>query len=107
MRVLTVLMLALLEGVLLTGCAVEWLKLTPQGENVAILQQSEVTNCTPNGSTTVHVVSKVIINREPDKVQQEVRTLARNNAADRGDAIVATGPVVNGEQTYNIYRCRR
>ena len=107
MRVLTVLMLALLEGVLLAGCAVEWLKLTPQGENVAILQQSEVTNCTPNGSTTVHVVSKVIINREPDKVQQEVRTLARNNAADRGDAIVATGPVVNGEQTYNIYRCRR
>lgn len=110
MRVLAVLKMVLLGvsvGVSLAGCAVEWIKLTPQGENVAVLQQSEVTNCTPNGSTTVHVPSKVIINREPEKVQQEVRTLARNNAADRGDAIVATGPVVNGEQTYNIYRCRR
>jgi hypothetical protein len=36
-----------------------------------------------------------------------LRTLARNRAADSGDALVATGPVVEGEQTFNIYRCRR
>jgi hypothetical protein len=47
------------------------------------------------------------VNRQPAQVQEELRTLARNRAADRGDAIVATGPVANGEQTYNIYRCRR
>ncbi len=103
MRIISVLML----GLWLAACSVQWVKLTPQGENVAILQTSEVSNCTPNGSTTVSVISKVVVNRQPAEVQKELLTLARNRAADRGDAIVATGPVANGEQTYNIYRCRR
>ncbi|MES2606188.1 MAG: DUF4156 domain-containing protein [Pseudomonadota bacterium] len=91
----------------LSACTVSWVKLTPQGENVAVLQASEVGNCTPNGSTTVNVISKVVVNRQPDRVAEELRVLARNRAADRGDAIVATGPARNGEQTYNIYQCRR
>ena len=103
MRIFSVILLGLLLG----ACSVNWVKLTPQGENVAILQEGEVSNCTPNGTTTVSVISKVIVNRQPAEVQSELRTLARNRAADRGDAIVATGPVANGEQTYNIYRCRR
>ncbi|MEI7950985.1 MAG: DUF4156 domain-containing protein [Gammaproteobacteria bacterium] len=103
MRIISV----ILFGLLLSACSVNWVKLTPQGENVAILQAAEVSNCTPNGTTTVSVISKVIVNRQPADVQEELRTLARNRAADRGDAIVATGAVANGEQTYNIYRCRR
>ncbi len=103
MRIISVILL----GLLMSACSVNWVKLTPQGENVAILQASEVSNCTPNGSTTVTVVSKVVVNRQPAQVQEELRNLARNRAADRGDAIVATGPVAKGEQTYNIYRCRR
>lgn len=103
MRFFTLLLLTLSLG----ACAFSWVKLTPQGENVAILQASEVTNCTPNGSTTVTVVSKVVVNRQPERVAEELRVLARNRAADRGDAIVAMGPVRNGEQTFNIYQCRR
>ena len=103
MRILSVLVL----GLLLTACSVQWVKLTPEGEKVVILQAGEVSNCTPNGTTTVSVISKVIVNRQPAEVQEELRNLARNRAADRGDAIVASGPVANGEQTYNIYRCRR
>ncbi|HTQ98403.1 MAG TPA: DUF4156 domain-containing protein [Candidatus Acidoferrum sp.] len=94
-------------GLLLAACSVQWVKLTPQGENVAILQETEVANCTPNGTTTVSVLNKLIVNRDPATVQEELRRMARNSAADRGDALVATGPVVNGEQTFNIYRCRR
>ena len=94
-------------SLVLASCTVTLVKLTPEGSNVAVLQAAEVANCTPNGSTTVSVVSKVVVNRQPARVAEELRTLARNRAADRGDAIVATGPVREGEQSFNIYRCRR
>jgi hypothetical protein len=97
--------LILVAAVLLGGCT--FVKLTPQGENVAVLQANEVGNCTLIGGTTVQVENKVVVNRSPDKVALELRTLARNRSADRGDTIVATSPVNNGEQTFNVYRCRR
>lgn len=101
MRKLILIPLLLLLG----SCAL--VKHTPAGDNVAVLQPSEVTNCSSEGSITVEVISKVVVNREPAKVAQELRTLARNRAADRGDTLVAAGPPANGEQTFNIYRCRR
>lgn len=90
---------------LLGGCT--WVKLTPAGENVAVVMLSQVSGCMHTGSTTVSVVDKVVVNRSPEKVALELRTLARNRAADRGDTIVAMTPVTNGEQTFNIYSCRR
>lgn len=90
---------------LLGACTL--VRITPAGDNVAVLQPSQVTNCAAEGSITVAVISKVVVNREPEKVAQELRTLARNRAADRGDTLVAAGPPANGEQTFNIYRCRR
>jgi len=71
-----------------------------------VLQINQITSCTQTGSTTVEVVNKVVVNRSPDKVALELRSLARNRAADRGDTIVAMTPVTDGEQTFNIYRCR-
>ena len=100
------LMLITTVAFLLGGCTT-FVKLTPQGENVAILQASEVTNCTPNGTVTAHAPSKLIVNRPPARVAQDLRTLARNDAADRGDTLVAVSEPRNGEQTFNVYRCRR
>ncbi|HWK53159.1 MAG TPA: DUF4156 domain-containing protein [Hyphomicrobiales bacterium] len=91
----------------LTLSACNFVKITPAGDNVAVMQASQVTNCTPNGSVSVAVVNKVVVNRDPETVAQELRTLARNRAADRGDTIVATTGIANGEQTYAIYQCRR
>ncbi len=90
---------------LLASCAL--VRLTPAGENVAILQLNEVSACTSVGTTTVSVVDKVVVNRKFEKVEEELRILARNRAATRGDTLVAVGPVVKGEQTFNVYRCRR
>jgi len=98
--------LLLLPLFLLLG-ACSFVKLTPQGENVAILQPNEVVNCIMDGTITVVVADKVIVERAPSRVAQELRILARNRAAGRGDTLVPTGPPVNGEQTFNIYRCRR
>ena len=89
---------------LLSSCT--WVKLTAAGENVAVLTQAEVASCTRTGTTTVEVRDKVLFERDPEKVAQELRTLARNRAADRGDAIVQSTRVENGEQTFIIYRCR-
>lgn len=91
--------------VFLTGCSL--VKLSAAGENVAVMQINEVSACQQSGSTTVSVLNKVLVNRSPQKVAVELRTLARNRAADRGDTIVAMTPIANGEQTFNIYRCRK
>ena len=91
---------------LLSACS-SFVKISPAGDNVAVMDASQVSNCTANGSVTVAVVNKVVVNRKPETVAQELRTLARNRAANRGDTIVATTPVTNGEQTYDIYQCRR
>lgn len=97
-------LLAISSLLLLSACSL--VKLTPGGDNVAVLQISEISSCTATGSTTVSVLNKVVVNRSPDKVALELRSLARNRAADRGDTIVAMTPVTDGEQTFNIYRCR-
>lgn len=97
-------LLAITAALLLSACS--FVKLTPAGENVAVLQLNQVSACANTGATTVSVVNKVVVNRSPDKVALELRTLARNRAADRGDTIVAMTAVVDGEQTFNIYRCR-
>lgn len=98
--------LSVLTAAVLFLASCTWVKLTPAGENVAVLTQAEVGNCTRTGTTTVQVRDKVVLERDADKVALELRTLARNRAADRGDAIVASTGVENGQQTFVIYRCR-
>jgi hypothetical protein len=94
------------SALLLGGCT--FTKLTAQGENVAVLQASEVGNCERVTATTINVTSKVVINRQPAKVAQDLRTMGRNRAAELGgDTIVATSEPRRGEQTFDIYRCRR
>lgn len=100
------LMLIMLTAFLLGGCT--FVKLTAGGENVAVLQANEVANCTPQGSATHTVTDKVLLRREPARVAQDLRTMARNLAAARGhDTVVAQAPPSNGSQTFDMYRCRR
>ena len=89
---------------MLSSCT--WVKLTSEGENVAILTAEEVSNCTRTGTTTVEVVDRAWLERNEDKVARELRIMARNRAADRGGVIVPSTRVVDGEQTFIIYRCR-
>ena len=89
---------------LLSSCT--WVKLTTEGESVSVLTEAGVAGCMRTGTTTVEVLDKTIINRNPAKVARELRTLARNRAAGRGNAIVASTEVVDGEQTFVIYQCQ-
>jgi len=72
-----------------------------------VVTESDTSHCKEIGVVTVSLLAKVAgINRNAEKVQQELNTLARNSAGKLGgDTIAPSTGVVNGEQTYNIYRC--
>ena len=90
---------------LLSGCA--WVELTPGGEKVRILSESEVGSCKKLGNTSVNVADKVAgMQRQPHIIADNLQTLARNAAAEmHGDTIVAASKVEEGTQKFNVYRC--
>ncbi|CAL1240228.1 DUF4156 domain-containing protein [Candidatus Methylocalor cossyra] len=94
----------LLVGVV-AGCT--WVELKPQGEKVRQLTPAEVGRCKLLGHITSNTAASIaFITRPKSSVREEVNRLARNNAGDMGgDTIVPTGPLVDGEQSFNVYRC--
>ncbi len=98
--------LVLLIGAL-SGCT--WVESTDAGQNVRLVSVDQVGQCKKLGKTTVSVLDKVgFISRSDDKVDEELKILARNSAADMGgDTIVVAGVVSKGEQPFFVYRCGR
>lgn len=92
-------------ALLLQSCA--WVKLTPEGEKVRVLDADEVTQCRELGTTTSSVKADIAgIGRKEAKVREELEGLARNAAADMGgDTIVALDGAEDGKQTFAVYRC--
>ncbi|HLF98518.1 MAG TPA: DUF4156 domain-containing protein [Methylococcaceae bacterium] len=89
----------------LSACS--FVNLSPGGDKVRLLRLDEVGRCTHLGRVTSNTKATVgFIARNRDTVQEEVNRLARNNAADMGgDSIVPLGPMIEGEQGFNVYRC--
>ncbi|MCW8944892.1 MAG: DUF4156 domain-containing protein [Sedimenticola sp.] len=87
------------------GCA--WVKPTPEGEKVRVLDADEVSTCKELGATNVSLLDKIAgINRNAEKVQKELETLARTSAARMGgDTVVADSPVQDGQQRFIVYKC--
>ena len=88
----------------------KWVKLTPEGEKVRVLQASEVASCRKLGKTTVSVRAKIIGSwkRKEKKVKRDLEYQARNSAAadfKGGDTIVAISDVEEGKQKFNVYKC--
>lgn len=102
-------LVALLSLVMLTG--IKWVKLTPEGEKIRVLEQSEVGNCKKLGSTTASLKSKIgPFGRSEKKVKQELEYLARNSAAtefkDKGaDTVVSVSEIEEGKQKFDVYKC--
>lgn len=89
----------------LSACT--WVEVEPAGEKVRVLSAAEVTGCTRVGKTTVNTMAKVgVVERFPEKVQEELNTLARNSAPDiGGDTVVPVGEPRDGVQVFEVYRC--
>lgn len=90
---------------MVSGCT--WVELKPQGEKIRMLTPPEVGRCKFLGRITSNTAATIgIFARSKDTVREEIERLARNNAADMGgDTIVPTGPLIDGEQSFNVYRC--
>ena len=89
----------------LAGCT--WVKLTSEGEKVAMVNSADPA-CNKLGTTTSIGRSEVAsIERNQAKVATELETLARNHAAGMGgNTILPAGPVTEeGQRTFTVYDC--
>lgn len=93
-------------GAALQACT--WVDLSPAGEKTRVLSAAEVVNCQRLGTTTASVKAEVAgIERAPERVQEELESLARNSAAAdlKGDTVVPIGKPRDGKQVFEVYRC--
>jgi hypothetical protein len=94
-------------GVLALACT--WVKLTPGGEAVRVAKEDQVGGCETKGRTHAQTTDRVVVfARSAAKIQAELESLARNEAALMGgDAIVPAGPIERGRQTFDVYLCAK
>jgi hypothetical protein len=89
----------------LTACT--WVEPTKEGNEVILVEASSVETCKKLGTTNAFVKHKIgIVTRSEEKVTEELVTLAKNSAAEKGgDSIVAKGPASEGSMSFDIYKC--
>ena len=89
------------------GCS-NWVGLITEGEGVRLATASEITNCSRLGRTRSHTLDRIVgVERGADRLQDELLTLARNDAgAMGGNVIVPESLIDEGEQLFGIYVCR-
>jgi hypothetical protein len=88
------------------GCT--WVKPSSQSHEIILAKPNQVVNCVKKGITTSKTLSKVVIvPRSNDKVFSELVMLAKNEAVILGgDTVVAEGELMDGAQSFGVYRCR-
>ncbi|SDH06460.1 MULTISPECIES: DUF4156 domain-containing protein [unclassified Nitrosomonas] len=96
---------AVCSCLILSSCT--WVKVTSKGEGVRLVQSARaVEPCKKLGRVETKVVSKIVLNRDPEKVAGELADLARNEAAlINGDTIVPVSGINEGRRSFNVYQC--
>jgi hypothetical protein len=99
--------LALVVGVITVSGGCTWVSLSAGGEQVQYANQTAVEACRQLGKTRAHTKATVwIFARSESTIREELRSLARNDAAEMGGTTVAPlGEVEDGEQSFGIYVC--
>ena len=94
--------------VLSMTAACTWVQLTAEGRGVRLAAMSEVGGCQRLGNTTATTRSRVAIaDRGSEKVQDELVTLARNEAPGlSADTVQPKAEPDDGEQRFLAFRCR-
>ncbi len=93
---------------LMLGCgASNWVQLTAPARQVSLALPAQVSSCTRIGTSTANALDKVaFLQRGSQKLQEELVTLARNEAADMGgNRVVAESVIAEGRQTFGVFRC--
>lgn len=89
-----------------TACA-PWVKLTDGGADVRNVSRQVATNCTRVGRVSAVTRQNIVgVGRSDERVQAELLTMARNQAAALGaNAVVTTSEIIDGKQTFDALRC--
>ena len=89
---------------LASGCT--WVKVNEGGAHVAVRTKADVGRCKLIGQVSGSTVTKVVLERDARKVEEEVTALGKNEAARiGGNAIVPKGAVADGVQEFDVYQC--
>lgn len=98
-------MLSLSSVLFLSACS--WVQPLPGAYKVALMELSDVKDCSRLGTTTTSALNKVgLYERENAAIKEDLVLLAKNEAVNmRGDTIVALSGVHNGRMEFAIYRC--
>lgn len=90
---------------MLSACS--WVEVTEQGAQVSVSSYEQVASCEKLGYTRSLVKNKIgFLDRDVDKMTEELTTLAQNEAALMGgDTIVPRAPVKDGVMVFDVYLC--
>ena len=96
---------AVASCLILSSCT--WVKVTSKGEGVRLVHSAKaVQPCKKIGRVETKVVSKIVFNRNQEKVADELADLARNEAAlINGDTIIPVSEVNKGRRSFDVYQC--
>ena len=98
----------LLSALMLSATACTWVPIEPAGKTVRVLPAGAVpAGCQSRGEVVVTVKNKVgFYNRNPLRVQEELETLARNEAPSaNANALQAGAPPADGSQRFAAFQC--
>ncbi len=100
-------LLVAIAAIALTGCT--WVQLTAEGENVSLAGVDVIGNCERIGRATAKTLGKIVaVERGGGRLQEELLTLARNEAGRLGGNTVVPESLINdGEQDFGVYNCPR
>lgn len=96
----------ILSALFLTGCT--WVKPSDEAKGVTLVKEMNTQGCKKLGQTQVQVRNTLIggLERDQEKVQEELTTLAKNQAAKMGgDSIVSQENLKDGTLGFDIYKC--
>ena len=100
---------AVIAGVAALAGGCTWVKLTEPGSDVRVGTVAQVASCKKLGATHAKTSTKIaFFARSARKIDSELESLARNEAAEMGaDTIVAQGPASSeGRRSFDVYQCK-
>jgi hypothetical protein len=94
-------------GIVTTLSACSFVSLDPQARDVSVAEDAKsLAGCKSLGNTNVSLWSKADTFQSRTTVEEQLDTLARNQAATMGGNTVVPHPSAEGDQrTYSVYNC--
>jgi len=92
---------------LFAACSSNWVQISPEGQRVSAVTAADVSACSRVGVASVNALDSIaFVNRSARQLQQELVTLARNEAGRMGgNRITPESTIEDGRQTFGVYRC--